>query len=1133
MWHDSGSVHDISSGGVICLSETMHKSASTFSTLSHAYKAFHAPAQVQRKGHGMCTLVARSMFPTAHLFPMHIPEGHHVIAVDLGTSTHIHQRMVVVSTYIPPQGSVQHHSISLEDRFHFLLAMCQSILSTGGSLVLGGDFNAHLHGCGHMQDDLAGTMLRDLADITGMTLLTGSSFEVGHNLHSYRTLTTDGLRIRGSSRPDHILCSPSLLQSVKSSCVRQDIHLCDHHPIELVLMHVTPHNSSFNNTFAVTPACKLPWKDREVNYVQCLDNLISQGQFDKVIDLLQEGNINEFLDGFITNIVLAAGQAGAKMKVVNQGESYSKGSAGHPWFDNECWLARKQLRYMRRKHAQQFRLHRNRYKALLKAKRVKWRNDSIDSLIHELHRDPKRFWDRMRNKSSVSSADVDVADCVGYFRQLFAHNTNHTHNYTFNTSTADSAGQPFNANFTEDEILCALQRMQNGKASGADGIPGEYYKYAVHRDQSGKITTNILVAYLKVVFQWMFDHSCIPSKWGEGLITLVLKGKGSTSDWNSYRPIAVIHTLCKVYGLVLHARLNDWAERQHIRRPSQAGFRPQYNTNFNCFTLQHIIQKYKQKQQAVFCCFVDFTKAYDKVVRSLVWKRLFDIGFRGKMLLAIMSFYNNVTSRIKFADGITEAFPCGIGVRQGCPLSPFLFGVFIEILHDWVVERQPQIGARLDYIDPALIIPLLMYADDLVKIAECADHLQILLDILAEFCEHHDVDVNLVKTRIVVFNKMHASAADKQVVFVYRNQEVPFADGYKYLGLFFPATYNVKQLIRHAAARGRKAIGCLYYRFNALGINSNIFLKHRLFDAIALPNIAFGCEVWGPWFLQPNLRDHSFDNPVEKVRLNFYKLLLQLRSSTTNWCIYRELGVYPLQLYIARQCIRFCNKLLVDFGPDTWARCALLDAWHMYCQPGGKHSNTWFAKLIGFLDSVGVSACGHEDGVQVYLEEQVMTVLRHTCHSVFVGNNLPSKIRSYNSICALELPGNGDTEWELAPYIRLPLPAHKLSLLARFRLRCHNLAVEVDGWIHTPSEQRVCGWCGSGVVEDEHHHLFDCSYYEQYREELPLRLLACTSIHDVFSTWNKCHGMKGWPKLIKALVTFLTNTGRMFQMANS
>jgi hypothetical protein len=670
--------------------------------------------------------------------------------------------------------------------------------------------------------------------------------------------------------------------------------------------------------------------------------------------------------------------------------------------------------------------------------------------------------------------------------------------------------------------------LYNNKACGSDIVPAEFYKYAVSRDERGYVVDNILASYLRTLFQWIFDRSTVPDKWGEALLSLIFKA-GEHSDWGNYRPIAVIQAICKIYGILLYNRLNSWAEHNHLRRPSQAGFRPRYGTEMHSFTLLELIQQYKEKRKPLFVCFVDLSKAYDSVIRQKIWDRLFHLGIRGKILHSLVSYYKNVSSRLKFQEGVSASFACNMGVKQGCPLSPFLFGVFIEILHDAVQEATPHLGAKLEYIIPAIAIALLMYADDISLIEEQPGGLQQLLDILDQFCTDNDMHANLDKTRALIFNREHASSSQKGFVFQFQGAIIQKANDYKYLGLLMAPRKTVATAMQNVVVRARKATGAVYQKFRKLEIHSNVFLKHMLFDAVVLPNVTFGCQVWGPWFLKHDIAKDAFDSNIERVRLSFYKLLLQLKSSTSTWCVYRELGIYPLQIFVARQCIRFFNKLFFEFDDTTWARHAMMNAWNRHTQHGGDGMFNWFSVLLRFLQACGIQPKEIVDGLPIYDENTVVERLRGICHGVFLAEDAPSRVMTYRQLCGLDFPGvHGAEGWKGAPYLRLPLSAEKLGKLARFRLRSHYLEIETCAWAKIPVEQRFCNHCKSlslhPPIGDEHHFLFHCPAFEADRDNLMLRVLGLNSIERVFRTWDSD---KDWPKYMKALILYLEKTGKM------
>jgi hypothetical protein len=234
-----------------------------------------------------------------------------------------------------------------------------------------------------------------------------------------------------------------------------------------------------------------------------------------------------------------------------------------------------------------------------------------------------------------------------------------------------------------------------------------------------------------------------------------------------------------------------------------------------------------------------------------------------------------------------------------------------------------KLGGRLGDVAGALLIPLLMFADDIVLIAESAADLQRLLDILSDFCSKHQMVVNFSKTKVVIYHATYQTAKDRKHIFCFAGRPLEVATQYKYLGLLTPARNTTEHMASAVADRGTAAKAALFKRYAHLGIEANAVLKRKLFDAIVVPNLTFGCEVWGPWLLQHDFKDKAFDNEVEAVRLSFYRSLLQLKSSTPHWVIYREMGEYPFCLRIARQWIRFCRKLLFDFESTPWARLAL------------------------------------------------------------------------------------------------------------------------------------------------------------------------------------------------------------------
>ena len=162
-------------------------------------------------------------------------------------------------------------------------------------------------------------------------------------------------------------------------------------------------------------------------------------------------------------------------------------------------------------------------------------------------------------------------------------------------------------------------------------------------------------------------------------------------------------------------------------------------------SLTSIIETRKRNKLPTYCAFIDFKKAYDYVDRKILWERLQRVGVSGRMLSAVKSLYSNITACVRINGMCTDWFTVSTGLRQGCTLSPILFNLFID---DLAVQLQA-VGKGIVINDEA--ISILLYADDVVLLAENEDDLQHMLNILSQWCNRNNMIVNCSKSNIVHF----------------------------------------------------------------------------------------------------------------------------------------------------------------------------------------------------------------------------------------------------------------------------------------------------------------------------------------------------------------------------------------------
>jgi hypothetical protein len=95
--------------------------------------------------------------------------------------------------------------------------------------------------------------------------------------------------------------------------------------------------------------------------------------------------------------------------------------------------------------------------------------------------------------------------------------------------------------------------------------------------------------------------------------------------------------------------------------------------------LQTLIEQIKAKKKSFYYYFVDFKNAFDIVSCEVLWLVLAGLRVEGCFLRCPQSMYAKDTVRINHpSEGVTSSFKCQWGLKQGCPFSPLLFGLYLD-----------------------------------------------------------------------------------------------------------------------------------------------------------------------------------------------------------------------------------------------------------------------------------------------------------------------------------------------------------------------------------------------------------------------------------------------------------------------
>ena len=170
-------------------------------------------------------------------------------------------------------------------------------------------------------------------------------------------------------------------------------------------------------------------------------------------------------------------------------------------------------------------------------------------------------------------------------------------------------------------------------------------------------------------------------------------------------------------------------------------------TSDHIFLLQTIVEKVVKKDKAkLYAAFIDFKKAYDTVDRNKLFGRLNDLGINGFFYNNITAMYAKTRYSIKLKNGFLDPIDSNLGLKQGCPLSPMLFNLYIDDVKNIFDDQCEPVNLQNEKIHHFL------YADDLVLVSHSAEGLQRSLNKLSGYAKHKRLTINTQKSNTMIFN---------------------------------------------------------------------------------------------------------------------------------------------------------------------------------------------------------------------------------------------------------------------------------------------------------------------------------------------------------------------------------------------
>ena len=283
---------------------------------------------------------------------------------------------------------------------------------------------------------------------------------------------------------------------------------------------------------------------------------------------------------------------------------------------------------------------------------------------------------------------------------------------------------------SEKECVIALKEMKNGKSPGTDGFIVDFYKF---------FWINIKTFVIDSL-NFAFYKGELSVNQKQGIITLIpKKGKVKTLLKN-WRPITLLNTDYKILTKCLAIRIRQVLPS--IIDCDQSGFMKDRYIGENIRTVADLIEYTSLKNSPGIILLLDFEKAFDTIRWSFIMKSLKLFNFGQSFITWINTIYKNTESTVINFGNSSGFFKLQRGIRQGCPISPYLFILAVETLANAIRNDTSIQGIMVENTE----FKISQLADDTTLFVKNFESLKKALSLVKEFYYVSGLRLNMNKT---------------------------------------------------------------------------------------------------------------------------------------------------------------------------------------------------------------------------------------------------------------------------------------------------------------------------------------------------------------------------------------------------
>ena len=411
----------------------------------------------------------------------------------------------------------------------------------------------------------------------------------------------------------------------------------------------------------------------------------------------------------------------------------------------------------------------------------------------------------------------------------------------------------------------------------------------------GKVLYQLLTAI------WRLEQT--PSKWDEVHIANLFKF-GNPEDLKNYRGISLMSVGLKIIMTIMNGRISQALEGRKDFCVWQAGFRKGEEAIGQYIALAETIRRRQVEGKETMGIFIDFVKAFDKMEHEAMYRVLDDMGIRGKSLNIIKWYYRNTKMKVKVGGKVSDVFGMARGTRQGCPISPLLFIIFVNSLFNECPAAGVQAGSN------SCLVKGLQFADDALVLSEPqVERLRELSTQISAWAKKWGMEISFIKSGCILWSEDEEKVNEFKKIFLPCGEGVipPIEESYKYLGILTTSEAGAinGDERTHSKRMAKKAEETLHL-LRPILTNQRIppVLKIELVKSLISSRLRFGGEWTG--FKAENAKE------PQKVLNKALKLLMRnsYKSNVQDMTVlHYELGVLQIETDCGKQRARLVAKL--------------------------------------------------------------------------------------------------------------------------------------------------------------------------------------------------------------------------------